>query len=176
MLLHALYRKSNICIPRKGIARPQFQFLFMFLWAIYIFPGSVHIFGCSKIDIPILEIYKSLTDIWVYRNWETEHYNAVLEIRRLHSFISGNTLMGTRHLFWILTSPSFAKCDSTVHTILGTLSCDSWRACTACLETVVSRLDLSQPALLYSTGFVPCNVLILLLFLGDWLKRIVSPD
>jgi hypothetical protein len=35
---------------------------FMYLQAIYIFPGSVHIFGCSKIDRPILEIYKSLTD------------------------------------------------------------------------------------------------------------------
>ncbi len=34
-------------------------------WAIYIFPGSVHIFGCSKIDRPILETYKSLTDIRV---------------------------------------------------------------------------------------------------------------
>ncbi len=30
----------------------------MCLWAIYIFPGSVHIFGCSKIDRLILEIYK----------------------------------------------------------------------------------------------------------------------
>ncbi len=37
---------------------------FMCLWAIYIFPGLVHIFGCSIIDRPILEIYKSLTDIW----------------------------------------------------------------------------------------------------------------
>ncbi len=36
---------------------------FTCLWAINIFPGSVHIFGCSKIDRPILEIYKSLTDI-----------------------------------------------------------------------------------------------------------------
>jgi hypothetical protein len=59
---------------------------------------------------PILEIYKSLTDIWVYRNWETEHYNSVLEIRRLHCFISGNTQMGTRYLYWILTGPSFLQC------------------------------------------------------------------
>ncbi len=50
---------------------------FMCLWAIYIFPWSVHIFPCSRIGRPILEIYKSLTDIWVY---ETEQYNAVLEI------------------------------------------------------------------------------------------------
>jgi hypothetical protein len=26
----------------------------------------------------------------------------------VHSFISGNTQMGTRHLYWILTGPSFA--------------------------------------------------------------------
>ncbi len=38
---------------------------FMCLWTIYIFPGSVHIFPCSRIGRPILEIYKSLTDIWV---------------------------------------------------------------------------------------------------------------
>ncbi len=38
---------------------------FMCLWVIYIFPGSVHIFPCSKIGRPILEIYKSLKDIWV---------------------------------------------------------------------------------------------------------------
>ncbi len=39
---------------------------FMCLWSIYILPGSVHIFSCSKIDRPFLEIYKSLTDIWVW--------------------------------------------------------------------------------------------------------------
>jgi hypothetical protein len=54
----------------------------------------------------ILEIYKSLTDIlYECRNWETEHYNSVCVN---NSFISENTLMGTRHLYWILTGPSFA--------------------------------------------------------------------
>ncbi len=35
-------------------------------WASYIFPGSIRIFPCSRIGRPILEIYKYLTDIWVY--------------------------------------------------------------------------------------------------------------
>ncbi len=65
---------------------------FLCLWAIYIVPGSVHIFGCSTIDNPILEIlYINLSQIYECRNWETEHYNSVLKIRRLHSFIYGNT-------------------------------------------------------------------------------------
>jgi hypothetical protein len=34
---------------------------------------------------------KKIPQIYECRNWETEHYNSVLEIRRLHSFISGNT-------------------------------------------------------------------------------------
>jgi hypothetical protein len=36
---------------------------FMCLWAIHIFPRSLHKFPCSRMGRPILEIYKSLTDI-----------------------------------------------------------------------------------------------------------------
>jgi hypothetical protein len=44
-----LYRKSNLCIPGKGIERPQSQIpTCMCLWAIYVFPhcngDSVYIF------------------------------------------------------------------------------------------------------------------------------------
>jgi hypothetical protein len=50
----------------------------------------------------------NLSQTYECRNWESEHYNSFLEITRLHSFISGNTLLGPRHLYWILAGPSFA--------------------------------------------------------------------
>jgi hypothetical protein len=47
-----LQRKSHLCIPRKGIARPPSQF-----------PHScAHIFSGRRIGRPIMGIYKSLTD------------------------------------------------------------------------------------------------------------------
>ncbi len=65
------------------------------LWAIYIFPGSV-------IGRPILGIYKSLTETWMWnigRQNIIKHCNSVLEITRPCSFISGNTHIRTRHLY-----------------------------------------------------------------------------
>ncbi len=57
----------------RGLSPTQIP-TFVCPWAIYLFPGSVHIFGYSKIDRPILE---------------REHYYSVLEIMGLHSFIPG---------------------------------------------------------------------------------------
>ncbi len=45
---------------------------FMYLWAIYIFPILVCLFGCSKIGRPIFGIYKVLA-VHECGNWETEH-------------------------------------------------------------------------------------------------------
>jgi hypothetical protein len=41
-------------------------------------------------------------------NVEIERQNSVLEIMRPWSFISGNTYIGNKHLYWILTGPSLA--------------------------------------------------------------------
>ncbi len=40
---------------------------FMCMWAIYIFQRSICLFCCRKICGPILEIYKSLTDTWMWK-------------------------------------------------------------------------------------------------------------
>ncbi len=39
----------------------------IYLWEIYIFPGSVCLFCCSEICGPILGIYQWLTDIWIWK-------------------------------------------------------------------------------------------------------------
>ncbi len=104
----ALYPKSNLCIPGKGIARPQSQFLHLCVcerfmnsqdWSTYLITAKYVDRSCE---------YINLSQIYECRNWDTEHYNSVLEITRLHSFISVNTKMGTSHLYWILTGPSYA--------------------------------------------------------------------
>jgi len=41
----------------------------IYLWEIYIFPGSVCLFCCMEICGPILGIYKSLSDTWMWKLW-----------------------------------------------------------------------------------------------------------
>ena len=62
-----LYRKLGKNIPRKETVRLQSQFLNSYICErfIHIFPRSVCLFCCRKIGGPIVEIYKSLTQIWM---------------------------------------------------------------------------------------------------------------
>jgi hypothetical protein len=57
-----LQRKSHLCIPRQGIALPQFQFSHSCVCERFICSqdGSTY-FPASRIGRPILEIHKSLT-------------------------------------------------------------------------------------------------------------------
>ncbi len=58
---------NKIFSERKLCGRsPNFLIsTFKYLWAIYLFPPTVCLFGCSKISRPIVGIYKSLTDVWL---------------------------------------------------------------------------------------------------------------
>ncbi len=51
-------RVIMFCLPVPTLIYP---------WEIYIFPGSVCLFCCREICGLILEIYKSLTDTWMWK-------------------------------------------------------------------------------------------------------------
>ncbi len=82
-------------------------------------------------------IHVSVNNIYIpgigYRDMNVEIkrqniFNSVLEITRPCSFISGNTSIETRHLYWILTSPSFVVRETLI--ILATTTvCLKYGAC-----------------------------------------------
>jgi hypothetical protein len=51
----------------------------MCLWAICVYPGSVHLFPYNRKAVQSWK-HINLSQIYECRNWETEHYNSVLEI------------------------------------------------------------------------------------------------
>ncbi len=102
----ALYRKSYLCLPGNETVQPCSQFLHSCICErlIYSQDPSAYLAAAQLADRSRKYINRS--QIYECRNWETEHYNSVFEIMRLRSFITVNTSIGTRHLYWILTGPS----------------------------------------------------------------------
>ncbi len=59
-------KKIRIMCSQKSKCKALFPIsIFIHLWAIYLFPGSVHLFCWSRLGRPIVGIHKSLADIWM---------------------------------------------------------------------------------------------------------------
>ncbi len=89
------YRKSNLCIPGKELFQSQFLHWCVSEQFVYSQDRSTYWAAAKKTDRSWKCII--LSQIFECRNWEIEHYNSVLVITRLHSFISGNN---TGPFFW----------------------------------------------------------------------------
>ncbi len=110
-----LYRKSNLFIPKKEIARCQSQFL-LYVSDLYIPRISPHIWLQQKINRPILEIWnQNLSQIYECRNWETQHY-----------ILFGNNEAGQFH-FWVsINGNQTFILDSHWPFICSVADCISW--------------------------------------------------
>ncbi len=87
-----LYQKSDLCIPRNDSARPPSQSLHSFICGQFIYSQDQSgYFAAAKLVDRSWEYINRSQIIHECGNRETEHYNSVLEIKRPHSFIAGNT-------------------------------------------------------------------------------------
>jgi hypothetical protein len=76
---------------------------FMCLWAIYIFPGLVHILLCSRIGRRSWK-YINISHIYECRNCEKEYYDSVLEIGGCTvSFLGIHKWESEFTVYWILS-------------------------------------------------------------------------
>ncbi len=79
MWISALQGKFHLCIPFRGIVRPQSQFPHSCVCERFIYTQD------QSTYIPAAEYsnlswkYLNLSQIYECRNWETEHYYSVLE-------------------------------------------------------------------------------------------------
>jgi hypothetical protein len=101
-VLASLQRKSHLCIPRKGITRPQSQFphLYVCEWFIYSHDRSAYSAAGKYV----------LDQSWEYINRSRRHECGwKLELRPRNPF-SGNTEMGfllqCAKKYWPLPTPS----------------------------------------------------------------------
>ncbi len=86
--------------PEMNIFEASFPLpTFMYLWEIYRFPGSVCLFCCSRIDWPILGIYKSFADTQIHLcgNWERGGAVSILGIHKLDLLHSVGLEMSRRN-------------------------------------------------------------------------------
>ncbi|MFN9901666.1 MAG: hypothetical protein ACK55Z_23360, partial [bacterium] len=67
------------CEYQPTLQRKSHFYVFLFWELCGSVPTPQHIFPCSRIGRPILEI-QNLSQRYECRNWETGHYNSVLEI------------------------------------------------------------------------------------------------
>jgi hypothetical protein len=75
-----LQRKSHLCIPFLGIARPQSQFPHSCVCEQFVYSQDLSTYFPAAEYADRSWKYKNLAQIYECRNWETEHYNSVLEI------------------------------------------------------------------------------------------------
>ncbi len=70
---HTLHCKDTIqkirnkYSQKRNCTTPVPIHAFVFLWVIYIFPQSVCLFCCKKIGGPIMGVYWSLEDTWIWK-------------------------------------------------------------------------------------------------------------
>ncbi len=89
----------------SGIARPQSQFIHSCICEGFIYSQDLSTYFPPAKQADRSWKYINLSQIYECRILETEHYNSVLEITV--SFMVIHKWEPCRHLYWIVTRPSF---------------------------------------------------------------------
>jgi hypothetical protein len=75
-----LQGKSDLCIPFLEIARPQYQFPYSSVCERFIYTQDRFTYFPVAEEVDWSWKYINLSQIYECRNWETKHYNSVVEI------------------------------------------------------------------------------------------------